>query len=412
MRLISIHMRHPPGKGPSRSKGKGRPDKQVLLLADTSISYQRDVLHGVARYIRTHGSWNVYLGQEPHERLPHPKQWCGDGVITAMVPPRVIRAVEALNVATVDVTAFAGSERCTPVQPDDQVVGRLAAEHFRERGLQKFAFCGFAHSVRTRYSSRREQFFVKAVEEMGHACTTLKTRYKTARSWLPVIDELKAWLVTLEKPIGIMACNDARAHHVLEACRQLGVHVPEEVAVLGVDNDPIICDFCSPPLSSVDLGAERIGYHAAEELDRLMAGAPPRSTPLSIAPNRVIPRLSTDVLATEDRYIADAIRFIRARACEGIAVTDVLARVPLNRRALERRFRKILGRSPHEEIHRVRIERARQLLMSTAYSLPEVAARSGFTYVQYLGRVFRKATGLTPGQFRKVCRNADRTMEG
>jgi LacI family transcriptional regulator len=376
----------------------------VALLVDTSISYQRDALHGIARYVCEHRPWNFYVEQEPSERIPNLNRWQGDGIITAIRTPRVVQGVKKMRVPVVSITGTATFPAFPLVCNDDRLVGLRAAEHFLERGHRRFAFCGYAHSPHTHYSRSRMLGFVESVEEAGFACRTFKTRRITARDWDAVVGELVGWIRSLEKPVGIMACNDVRARHVLEACREAGVHVPDEAAVVGVDNDAIMCKFSTPPLSSVDLGAKRIGYRAAETLDRLMAGKPAPSAPVIVEPGEVACRQSSDVLAVEDRHIAHAIRFIREHACEGITVAEALDSVPLNRRALERRFKKALGRSPHSEIHRVRITRARELLATTELTTEEIADRCGFTYVQYLRRVFLKSTGMTPGQYRRKTR--------
>jgi len=379
---------------------------EVALLVDTSISYQRDALHGVARYVRAHGRWSFYVEQEPGERMPNLSRWRGDGMIVASRTPGVIRAVKRMGVPVVAIAGPATGVPFPLVSANDGAVGRRAAEHLLEYGHRRFAFCGFAYSSRTFYSQDRMQGFARRVEDAGYACRTFNTHRTTARDWKAVLKELVDWIRSLDKPVGIMACNDVRARHVLEACRQIGVQVPEEAAVVGVDNDAIMCEFCYPPLSSVDIGAERIGYRAAEVLDGLLAGRSAPPSPILVEPGDVTCRQSTDMLAIEDRDMASAIRFIRERACEGIAVADVLAHVPLNRRALERRFRRTLGRSPHAEIHRVRIDRARELLAATELTTEEVAERCGFSYVQYMRRVFHKATGMTPGRYRRVSRQS------
>jgi LacI family transcriptional regulator len=376
----------------------------VALLVDTSISYQRDALHGIARYARAHRGWSFYVEQEPGEKIPDLRRWRGEGIITGTRAPRLVRAIQELGVPAVAITGFEEGFPFPLVSADDGAVGQRAAEHLLERGFQRFAFCGFAHSSRTAYSRDRQLAFVQRVEHAGFTCLVYKTRRVTARDWERVQADLTDWILSLEKPVGVMACNDVRARHVLEACRQTGVRVPEEVAVIGVDNDAIMCELSTPPLSSVDIGAERIGYRAAGVLDRLLAGEPAPPSPIFVQPGDVVSRQSTDVLAIEDRDIARALHFIRERACDGITVADVLARVPLARRTLERRFRRILGRSPHAEIRRVKINRARELMAATELPATEVAERCGFSYVQYMRRVFRNTTGMTPGQYRRESR--------
>ncbi len=205
----------------------------------------------------------------------------------------------------------------------------------------------------------------------------------------------------LPKPLGLIACNDFRGIQALDACRRSGIAVPEEVAVVGVDNEELVCTLAYPPLSSVVPDARSIGYEAAALLDRLMRGETAPAAPLSIPPVDVITRLSTDINAIADPDVATAMRFIRERACEGIGVADVLSRVPVSRSVLQRRFRSLLGRSIHGAIAGVRLQRAKQLLIDTDLPLSAIAQRAGFSHVEYLCAAFRQATGLSPGTYRR-----------
>jgi LacI family transcriptional regulator len=206
----------------------------------------------------------------------------------------------------------------------------------------------------------------------------------------------------LPKPLGVMACNDMRGQHVLEACARVRLRVPEEVAVIGVDDDALLCELCDPQLSSVVPNAEGVGYEAAALLDRLMAGKAPLKTPLLISPLGITTRQSTDILAVEDPHIATALRFIREHACLGATVGDVLAHVPLSRTMLERGFRKYLGRSPQQEIRAIQMKRVSQLLADTNLKLAEIAELAGFKHPEYLNVAFKRDTGQTPGKYRKA----------
>jgi LacI family transcriptional regulator len=215
------------------------------------------------------------------------------------------------------------------------------------------------------------------------------------------VEEVARWIHSLPKPLGLMACNDFRGIQALDACRRAGIAVPEEMAVIGVDNEELVCKLAYPPLSSVVPNARRIGYEAAALLDRLMRGEPEPTIPLAIPPLEVITRLSTDVNAIADPDVAAAMRFIREHACEGIGVDEVLAQVPVSRSVLQRRFRSLLGRSIHAVIAAVRLQRAKQLLVETDLSLAVIAKRTGFSHVEYLCAAFRQAVGLPPGAYRR-----------
>ncbi len=216
----------------------------------------------------------------------------------------------------------------------------------------------------------------------------------------PNIDNWPSGFALLPRPVGIMACYDIKAQQVLDVCRELDLAVPEQVAVIGADNDELLCNLSDPPLSSVVPNSQRAGYEAAGFLDRMMSGQKVKSDAVLVRPLGIETRQSTDTLAIEDAEIAAAVRFIRRHADTGINVGDVLKEVPLSRRVLESRFRKILGRTPHEEIVRQRIGRIQQLLSETELSLREIADRTGFEHAEYLSVAFKQATGQTPSEFR------------
>ncbi len=201
-----------------------------------------------------------------------------------------------------------------------------------------------------------------------------------------------------------MGCNDAGARHVLEACRTIGARVPDDVAVIGVDNDETICDLTNPPLSSVEQGARRMGYEAAALLDKLMSRKKPSQLRFVVEPEGVVVRRSTDTLAIEDPDMASVVRFIRDHACDGISVYDVVRQVAISRSTLENRFKSVMGRTVHAEIERVRLERAKELIAQTVLPLKQVAAQAGFRYVQYMTKLFRMRLGQTPAEFRNRTR--------
>jgi LacI family transcriptional regulator len=218
--------------------------------------------------------------------------------------------------------------------------------------------------------------------------------------------QIEAWLASLPKPVGVMASNDTLAFQILDGCRSVGLKVPEHVAVIGVDDDTLLCGLCDPPLSSVVPNTEQIGFEAASLLDSLMQGGRARFKERLIAPLGVTIRMSTGVLAVEDKAFALALRLVHEYACHGITVDDVLRGVPLSRMTLERRFRKYLGRSPHAEIRTVQIARAKQLLAETEHPIHRVAQLVGFEHTEYFNVVFKREVGQPPGKFRANVRNA------
>jgi len=300
-------------------------------------------------------------------------------------------------------------------------VAAIAFEHFRERGFRHFAFSGFNGAD---YSDARREAFVRLVEKQKIHCHIyhnawelgLVRRYKTTCYNLDTVStgylgeknrELTVqWLRQLPKPVGILTCNDIRGQQMLDACAVAGITVPDDVAVLGVNNDEMLCDLANPAMSSVVPNAKRIGYQAAALLDQMMWGKKISNEPVYVEPLGIQTRSSTDVLAIEDRQLAVAARFIREHACKNISVVDAARAAALGERTLERRFLKMLGHTPKEEILRARLNRAKQLLSETDFSLATIGEMIGLEHTEYLSRIFKKKFGITPGQFRARAQTA------
>ncbi len=376
--------------------------RQVALLIETSNAYARGLLQGVVHYIREHEPWSFHLMEQGRGDDPPPwlERWDGDGIIARIETPRIARAVVRAGLPTIDLSAARLVPELPWVETDDEQIARLAAEHLLARGFKHFAYCGDA---RFKWSEWREQYFRARVEAAGHGVQSYRV-HAGAGDLAAQLREIRAWLKALPKPVGIMAAYDIRGQQVLDACRSVGLAVPADVAVIGVDNDVLLCELASPPLTSVIPNAHRTGYAAAALLDQLMAGKTVPATAHLIAPLGVAARQSTDVLAVDDRDVARAVQFIREHACEGINVSDVLRTVPLSRRVLEQRFQRLLGRTPREEILQARLTRVKQLLSETDLPLYLIAERTGFEHVEYLSVVFKRETGATPTAFRETAR--------
>ena len=368
------------------------------------MAFGREILWGVARYLQESGPWTVYIEQRSltDQAPPWLETWEGDGIISRLAP-RQARRLRASGIPTVDLNDQ-GPGPCRPhIRSDHRAEGALAAEHLLERGFMSFAFFGYPQFA---WSRECRCGFTAALQAAGHSCAPYRRAQRVSwghqqPSWEVEVEGVAQWLQSLPKPLGLMACNDFRGIQALDACRRAEIAVPEEVAVIGVDNEELVCTLAYPPLSSVVPNARRIGYEAAALLDRLMRGEPEPAAPLAIPPTEVITRLSTDVNAIADPDVAAAMRFIREHACEGIGVDEILAQVPVSRSVLQRRFRSLLGRSIHTVIAAVRLQRAKQLLVETDLSLAVIAKRTGFAHVEYLCAAFRQAVGLPPGAYRR-----------
>jgi LacI family transcriptional regulator len=373
--------------------------RNVALLIETSNAYARGLLRGIVSYIREFGPWSIYLAE--HGRGDGPPAWLdtweGHGVIARIENRAIARVLRKLKIPIVDVSAARLLPELPWFETDDAAIARLAAQHLLERGLKHFAFCG---DIRFNWSNWRCEHFQKFIAAAGYDCAVYRHALPHAADEEWEIEEISSWVAGLPKPIGIFACYDFRGRQVLDACRRQNIVVPEAVAVIGMDNDELLCSLANPPLSSVIPNTHRTGYEAAALLDRLMSGESFAHEAHFIEPLGIATRQSTDVLAIEDANVARAVRFIRERACDGISVKDVLRAAPQSRRVLETRFQKLIGRTPHEEIVRVRLDRARTLLTETDLPLAVIAQRAGFAHVEYLSVVFKKHLGIPPSKFR------------
>lgn len=380
-----------------------RPSRRVAVLIEASNAYARGLLAGIHRHVREHDPWTVFLpehgrGAPPLERLA---RWQGDGVIarieSAATATAVARLTRRLGIPVIDTSAARLLPDAPYVETDDAAIARLAAEHFFERDFRHFAFLG---DGRFRWSDNRREAFVAAVAARGREVAVFAEPRRRAAA---ADDEaaIEAWLESLPKPVALLACYDIRGRQALDACRRAGIAVPDQVAVLGVDDDELLCGLASPPLSSVIPDAAGAGRLAAELLERLMRAERLDRMEWLLPPLGIAARQSTDVLAIDDPLVVAAVRHIREHACDGIKVADVARALGTTRRVLERGFSRRLGHTPHEEIERVRFRRVEQLLRETDLSLATIADRSGFRHTEYLTVAFGRRHGMPPSVWRR-----------
>ncbi len=383
-----------------------RTRKNVALIIESSRSYGRSLLRGIAQFSRTKGNWSL-LHEEMTIDATLPS-WLADAKvdgIIARLDNHIITPLRGLDIPIVDVRCRRNYTGIPQVETDDRAVARLVFEHLWQRGFRRFAFCGYrgAHFSEIRLSSFREMVSAAncplSVYETDGATEAALTTIE--RSGLVDVKPLSEWLSRLSPPTGLFVCNDIRGQQALNACRKLRISVPDDLGVIGVDDDDAICPLSDPPLSSVRPDAERIGYRAAEILAESMNGKAPSIDTEYIPPTGVAQRLSTRVIAVEDRDVAQACRFIREHAGTGINVGDVVKLSRLSRRQLERRFRLALNRTPHQEITIAQIARVKELLVDTDLPLEQLAPLAGYDYKERLSAVFKRETGETPGTFRR-----------
>lgn len=381
---------------------KRRQKVRIALAFPLGLAFIERLQQGILAYAQQHGGW--ILTRVPEMLSPSIdwlRHWPGDGALVLVTTRADARIAHKLRIPVVNLAGHLADAGVPTVMVDHCATGRLAAEHLLERRFQRFGFYGTRGKF---YSEQRRDGFCRTVVDAGGHCDELEALDLASRQmrWTDQQDELERWLRKLQPPVGVMASTDLRADMVLDACARLGLRVPEDVAVLGVDNDPVACEFCHPPLSSVSRCDHEVGYQAAALLDRLVRGAHPPAKPLLIAPDGVVARRSTATLAIEDPHVAAAIQHIREHLHEPFGVERLTGQTPLSRRRLEHRFKSHLGSTPYALINELRVERAKQLLAGTEKrTLTQIAAACGFTELRRFRLVFRRVTGRTPRDYRR-----------
>lgn len=373
----------------------------VALVVETSFGSGRDILTGIARYVREHEPWLLFHeARSIDQELPRwLKNWKGDGIIARVLTPAMARALRRTGIPVVDVLGVVPDAGFPLVHVDDEAIGVMAAEHLIVLGFKHFAFFGLEER---NWSAAREHAFVRETRRHGFKTSVRRVSPRQVHddSWEVHQRDLAGWIASLPKPAGLMVCSDHRASHVLEACRRAGVRVPDEVAVIGVDNDQPLCNICNPPLTSVWPNHALVGYEAARLLDQMMRGKKRVPARTLTPPKEIVTRQSTDTLAVQDELVAKALHIIRERVCDAIRVDEIAALVGASRSVLQRRFRTALGRTINQELITQRVTAAQRLLLDTHLSLAEIAERCGFRHQEYMGVVFKAETRQTPAQFR------------
>lgn len=362
------------------------------------------ILRGVCQFARTHNQWNLCFSEnDPRGLSRFIKQWKPEGVVAHVSSPEIKEILDRSGAKVVNVSSYLSDTGVPSVVVDNLAIGRLAATHLLESGFRRAAFVGYPG---VRFSDLRLEGFVHKFQTLGQIPVSYPLHGRIEKSFKYTAEnkELCKWLRALIKPVGIFCCNDGLASCIADACRALSIRVPDDVALLGADNSEIVCELSHPPLSSVRISRERIGYLAAEMLHNLMRGKPAPKEPVLLPPDGIAKRLSTDILAIEDEDLVLAVKFIREHAHAPIGVTDILRKVPVSRRLLEKKFRTILNKSPLDEIQRVHLERAKQLLTETDQNLAQVARSAGFNSSERLSVVFKQKEAMTPGDFRRRSR--------
>ena len=386
---------------------KTKPVRHVALVYPVSVPWMALFMRGVSDYAEQRGGWLItasppalsWAGEEALS-LADLRGWPGDGVIAAITSRDELRVAKQLGKPIVNMAATLRESDVPRVMPDHVGMGRLAAEHLLERGLRRLAYYGVSGLW---FSQQRCAGFVERARQAGVSCTVLETpRHPDPRqSWPQRIAPLTKWLQQMRPPVGLLAMQDYRARAVMDECQRLGLAIPHDVAVLGMEDDPTICEFCRPTLSSVSRNGWRLGYETAALLDRLMDGHAPPPHDILVPSDGVVARQSTDTVAVDDPHVAAAVHFIHDHLSEPFGVDRVVRATSISRRQLEIRFRRVLGCTMHDYLCRERIERAKRLLGSgERIKFQQVAAACGLQTAERLRLVFKRVCGQTPQQYR------------
>lgn len=371
----------------------------VGIAADVVTGYGRAVMRGAMRYANIQRSWLIH--EEMRRLATAGNTWpkC-DGAIVAGVTRDTFQQIRRKTKHVIFCSGSADPDESGVVSMNDHSVGVLAAEHLLECRLDCFAFYQRAE---TALVDRRFAGFSATLEAKAKTCAKCPVPWHPEQVNREYSAKVIQWLVGLPKPAGIMAVDDSAAHNLAGYCLQAGIAVPEQIAIVGVNNDELLCQTAWPPLSSVDCDFERVGYLAAQLLDRLLRGEKLTGTDrvIQVPPLGIARRQSSDMLAIDDPNLADALRFIREHACDPCSVQDVLREVPVARRWLERQFLGRLGRTPHDEITKVQMEEARRLLVQPGVTIADVASRCGFSSLASFGRAFLRSQEMSPAAYRK-----------
>jgi LacI family transcriptional regulator len=377
----------------------------VALLVETSNAFSRELLSGVRDWIRSHRSWAIHLSEQGRGNQPPGwlRHWQGDGIIARIETKEIAAAVSRAQVPVVNVSASGLAPQYPSVISDSLGIARLAASHLIERGVKSFGYCGDA---RFPWSHHHGANFEKTLHEAGFQCRFYPSKLKDALDWAREQEKLSKWLSSLPKPAGIMTCYDIRGQQLLDVCRAQGLHVPDEVAVIGQHNDAVLCDLCDPPLSSVIPGAREAGHEAAALLDAMMHGKSIEPKVHFIAPIGVATRQSTDVVAVDDPRLKRAARHIRDHVFDKFSVEELVKISGMSRTLLERQFKQCFGVSPYEQILSLKLSTAERLIVETKLSLAEISDKLGFSSPEHFNATFNKRKGHPPGQLRKHFKTA------
>lgn len=379
---------------------------KIILLSDFAEEYGKNLLRGIARYSKDNGPW-TFCRMPAYYRdtigidgiLAWAKEWKADGIIGQFYNNDEVRRFKKANIPLIAQDYKERLQDVPNITGAYKEAGRMAAEYFLKKGFKNFAFYGFKNIV---WSRERAEGFKERVKEAGydvHLYERMDSRATDLWHYKP--STLTRWLKSLPKPVALMTCDDNLGNHITEASRQIKIKIPDEIAVLGVDNDEMLCDLSDPPLSSIDLDTEKCGYETARLMHKMIEQGNGEFEDIVVQPTQVVSRMSTDIFASADKYIVDALKYIHENLDKNLKVNQVLKEVPMSRRSLEKRFVMTTGYPVYEYIYNKRIERFTQKLLETDMTIFEIALDLGLSDSKNIARQFKQLKGLTPVAYRK-----------
>jgi len=379
---------------------------RVAVLIETSRKFGRGVLEGIIQYTRLFTSWHLFhLPGDMIQTLPDMKAWGGNGIIARVSTPQMEKAILATGLPVVGVTMTdkqrnkpSPCARFSEIRADSVVAGKMAAEYFLEKQFEHFAFVGTIYPEN--WSEQRGHGFIERLKESGKTCFRYAAVTKPQSQWGKEVGQLGKWLLSLPKPIALLAAMDIRGRQVISACNEFGIRVPDDIAVLGIDNDELICETCQSPMSSIHLDACQGGFKAAEMLDAMMTGKMKKPQCFYVPATHVVERQSTNVLMVSNEVVVDAVRYIVSNAMYPTSVADVTKHLHLSRKTVENHFKKTLNCTVLECINRERIKRIKLLLTETNMTIQEIADKFSFSDASNLCKFFRRRCQMSMQTYR------------
>jgi LacI family transcriptional regulator len=379
---------------------------RLIILSDFTEAFAHKLLRGIMEYSRQTEPWAVcrmppaYKVQTGIEGvLAWAGIWKADAIIGQFNDDDPIEFFEKNGIVVVAQDFNSRFERITNITSDYLLTGQMAADFFLRKGFRNFAFYGYKKAV---WSDERFEGFRRCLCEAGYENNIYEYNHQPLGSlWYYQTEPVSEWIVQLPKPVALLTCDDNQGNKIAEVCKLTGIRIPQDVAVLGVDNDETICDLTDPPLSSISLSIEKAGYETARQIELLVRGRAAGRQDVVIHPCCIINRASTDLFATNDEYVSQALRYIHAHLGSKLTVDGIVKNLPLSRRLFEMRFRKITGMPVYQYIWNERIEKFIRTLLATEKSIAEILMETGEIDYHNFSRIFRKMKGCSPTCYRK-----------